>query len=58
MGKSIFQNIGYEQLVEYEMSLNGSQDDVSYLTVTASNSIELYIIIVRKLLLFQFLNSS
>ena len=58
MGKSIFQNIGYEQLVEYEMSSNGSQDDVSYLTVTASNSIELYIIIVRKLLLFQFLNSS
>lgn len=53
MVKSIFKNIG-EQLVECEMSLDGSGHDFSYLTDTALKSIELYIIIVRKLLYLKF----
>ena len=57
MVKSIFKNIGCEQLVKAEMSSDGSGDDFSYLTDTALNSIELHIIIVRKLLLFEFFSS-
>lgn len=50
--KTKLKNTGCEQLVKCELSLDGSGDDVSYLTDTALNSTELHLIRVRKLLLF------
>lgn len=49
MVKSTLKNIRCEQLVECERSLDGTGNDFSSLTENVLNSLELHIIIVKKI---------